>query len=136
MRPALAVLTTCFMSVAALAQSPITESPILGRWSFTEDGCTDTYHFRKDGTFSSTSGAESRDGRFTIELLPGNPNAPYKAVRTNLRDNRGKDCVGSSKDDSGTRDTRYLIFNQSKDQMMVCSSPDAQKCFGPLVRQR
>jgi hypothetical protein len=135
-RPALAVLASCFISFTALARPPISESPILGRWSITEDGCTETYQFRKDGTFSSTSRKETRHGRFTLEALRGHPRAPYKVVRTNLRDNLGKDCAGSSKDDTGTRDTRYLVFNRSRDRMMVCSSPDAKKCFGPLVRRR
>lgn len=130
--PLLVALTGAFVSPLAWA----TDSPLLGRWSFTEGGCADTYLFRGDGSFISTSGEERRTGSFAVEVLSGNPKAPYKVVRNSLHDNTGKDCVGSSADDSGTQDVRYVFFNASKNQMMVCSSPGAERCFGPLIRAK
>ena len=127
------VVMLCLIAFPALGQSAIPYTPLLGLWSYTDEGCTDTYLFRKDGTFTSTSGAERLDGRFAIEILPDHVNAPYKVSRTNLRDNLGKDCLGSSKNDVGSKDTRYVMFNASKDKMMVCSSPEGTKCFGPLL---
>jgi len=131
----LAVFMAFLISPICFAQLAPSESPVLGKWAFTKNGCTDTYEFRKNGTYSSTSGAEIRDGRFTVEILPDNPNASYKITRTNLHDNGGKDCT-SLKNNSEMKDTRYLVFSASKDQMMVCPSPDAKKCFGPLIRQK
>ena len=111
----LAASTTFWVSSFCFAQSPPIEGPVLGEWTFTKNGCTETYDFRKNGAYRSTSGAETRDGRFTVEILPDNSNASYKIVRTNLQDNGEKDCVGS-KNGSETKDTRYLVFNASKNQ--------------------
>jgi hypothetical protein len=111
-------------------------SPIVGKWIFTEEGCADTYDFRNNGSFSSSSGSETRSGRYSVKLLPDHPSAAYRIVRTTLKDNGGKDCIGSSKSHAGTSDTRFLMFNVAKDQVLVCSSPNARLCFGPLLRRK
>lgn len=135
-KPRIAILLLALVGAGLTPPAQAIDSPLLGQWRFTEDGCTDSYLFREDGSFVSASGEERRSGSFAVERLPGNPKAGYKVVRKNLQDNRGRDCVGSSVDDSGTQDIRYVFFNPAGTQMMVCASPSAERCFGPLIKAK
>lgn len=98
------------------------------------NGCADTYDYRSDGTFSSSSAEERMVGRYAAELSSGTK-ASLKVLRAVASDNRQADCTGSTKDQSGSQDTRYLVFGTNKNQMQVCFTATGERCFGPLVRQ-
>lgn len=126
------ILTACSTSVT----SPLSQKvgDITGTWTFTENKCTDIYRFRSDGTFSSKSGDETLDGKYVSErMLAGDPTR-LKVVRSIAKDNLGKDCTGSTKDNGGKSDTRYVRFDSSGNELMVCSTPAVNHCFGPLIR--
>lgn len=107
---------------------------ITGTWTFAENNCADTYKFRPDGTFSSTSGEEALEGKYVSERVSSADPTRLKVVRTVIKDNLGKDCVGSTKDNSGKSDIRYVKFDSTGNELMVCSTPAVNRCFGPLLR--
>jgi hypothetical protein len=120
--------------LVACSSSPTSQpSGLIGKWSLSEGGCTDTYEYRANGTFSGSSGEERLEGRYSVESLAGGK-ASLKVVRTVESDNKRVDCSGSTKDQTGSQDTRYLVLD-GKDKFHVCLSPAGERCFGPLVRQ-
>lgn len=131
-------ITLC---VAALAAGCATgrrdnasESTIVGRWSIVSQGCAEQYEFRADGTFSSASRNERLDGRYSVQEIAGRP-ASAKVRRSIERDNLGMDCAGSSRDNTGTQDVRFIVLDASKNRMQVCGTDAATDCYGPLIRQ-
>jgi hypothetical protein len=134
--------TVLFLSFAvvfhwtcALSQPVSPQAPLIGRWIYVgENRCIDTYAFRPDGTFSSTSGAEALEGSFTIDAPSPMAGARYKVVRTIKRGNDRPDCSGYTSASVGKSDTRYVAFSPRLDQMVVCPSASASECFGPLTR--
>ena len=119
--------------VACSSSATSQPSDLIGKWSFSEGGCTDTYEYRTNGTFSGSSGEERLEGRYSVESVAGGK-ASLKVVRTVENDNKRADCSGSTKDQSGSQDTRYLVFG-GKDKFHVCLSAAGERCFGPLIRQ-
>jgi hypothetical protein len=101
---------------------------------FTEHGCTDTYEYRANGTFSASSNEERLKGRYLAEPLVGGK-VSLKVVRTVDNDNGKPDCSKSTRDQSGSQDTRYLVFGVNKEKFNVCITPTGERCFGPVHRQ-
>ena len=134
MRSALIILVLASSFASAGNQSP--SNPLIGKWYFLDkpDGCRDTYHFRDDGTFSSTSGLEAIEGRYKLQSPTPDTNGRYAVTRTIEKDRGAEDCVGSTSVQTGKTDTRYIYFDSTEEQLMVCSSPTSTDCFGPLLR--
>lgn len=122
------MLCTC-----ALAQSPSGLNPLVGRWIYVDAlKCTDIYEFRSDGTFSSTSGAEVLDGAYIMDAPDAN-GISYRVLRTINKGNGLRDCAGYVTK-VGRVDTRYVLFKRRFTELVVCPSPTAPECFGPLRR--
>ena len=129
------------LCVAALATGCATggrdsasESTMVGRWSIVSKGCAEQYEFRADGTFSSASRNERLDGRYSAQEIAGRP-ASAKVTRSIEKDNLGMDCAGSSQNDTGRQDVRFIVLDTSKNRMQVCGTDAATGCYGPLIRQ-
>ena len=123
-----------FLCACAVAPPAPTEASLIGKWVYVDaKGCADTYTFRSDGTFSSTSGKEALDGTFSVER-PANVSAPFKVVRAIKSGNGRPDCGGQIGASVGKTDTRYVAFAPQLDEIIVCSSPTTAQCFGPLKR--
>ena len=125
---------TAFLCACAGAPPAPTEKSLIGKWVYVDaKGCADTYTFRSDGTFSSTSGQGALEGSFSVEG-PVSVNAPFKVVRTIKSGNGRPDCGGQVGAGVGKTDTRYVAFAPQLDEIIVCSSPTTSQCFGPLKR--
>ena len=123
-----------FLSACSVAPPAPKETSLIGKWVYVDaKGCADTYIFRSDGTFSSTSGKEGLEGSFSVEG-PANVSAPFKVVRTIKSENGRPDCGGRVSASVGKTDTRYVAFAPQLDEIIVCSSPDTSQCFGPFKR--
>ena len=128
-------LVIVFHWTCALAQPASAQAPLIGKWVYLgENKCIDTYTFRADGTFSSTSGTEALEGSFTIDGPSPMTGARYRVVRTIKSGNDRPDCSGYARVNVGKSDTRYVAFSPRLDQMIVCPSLSASECFGPLTR--
>jgi hypothetical protein len=126
---AAAILCAC--SVAPPAPM---ETPLIGKWVYVDaKSCADTYTFRSDGTFSSTSGKEALEGSYSVEGPPS-VSAPFKVVRTVTSGNGRPNCGGQVGASVGKTETRYVAFAPQLNEMIVCSSPTTSQCFGPLKR--
>jgi hypothetical protein len=117
------------------AQRLVPSNPLTGNWRYIDRvGCGDFYYFRADGTFSSASGLESLEGRYSIESPSELTNGRFKVTRTIAVDNHLADCSGSATDDTGKTDVRYVYFRRDNDELMVCPTAVSKTCFGPLER--
>ncbi|WP_229483395.1 hypothetical protein [Massilia horti] len=120
-------------SRAAPSEAP-PNHPLLGIWklSLPEIGCSETYHFRADGTSLVTSNQEVAESEFQI---PAKPNAKgfYRLEDKIVKDNGKKDCAGEVTK-VGTKATNYLRFHPSGELFLMCADETMQKCIGPFER--
>ena len=125
-----------FLCACAAAPPAPKETSLIGKWVYVDaKGCADSYTFRSDGTFSTSSGSgkEALEGSFSVEG-PANAGAPFKVVRTIKSGNGRPDCGGRVGASVGKTDTRYVAFAPQLDEIIVCSTPDTSQCFGPFKR--
>jgi hypothetical protein len=110
------------------------DHPIVGRWTFTlpDGSCTETYHFRTDGTSVVTSGDEIAESVFDIAAKP-DANGFYKWTDELVKDNGKKDCAGEVTA-IGKVVTNYILFSPGGDQFIICAQQSLDACFGPLER--
>jgi hypothetical protein len=108
--------------------------PILGIWklSLPEVGCSETYHFRADGTSLVTSADEVSESEFRIPANPS-PKGFYKLEDTIVKDNGKKDCTGEITK-VGTRAINYVRFLPSGDLFLMCADESTNSCIGPFER--
>lgn len=130
------VLLACapLLPAAAAIAGAADEHPVLGVWQFTlPDGhCSETYHFRADGTLFVTSGEEVAESTFQVSPRPSERGF-YKMVDVVTRDNGKKDC-GGNVTEPGQKATNYLRLHPSGDMMLMCADESLNACFGPLRR--
>ena len=128
------LFAVAFLCACSVAPPAPMETPLIGRWVYVDaKSCVDTYTFRSDGTFSSTSGKEALEGSYSVEGPPS-VSALFKVVRTFNSGNGRPDCRGQVSASVGKTDTRYVAFATQLNEMIVCSSPTTAQCFGPLKR--
>jgi hypothetical protein len=118
----------------AAPPEPSPNHPILGIWklSIPQIGCSETYHFRGDGTSLVTSADEVSESEFRI---PSKPSAKgfYKLEDKIVKDNGKKDCAGEITK-VGTRATNFVRFHPSGALFLMCADETMQACIGPFER--
>jgi hypothetical protein len=128
--PALAVPAGSDQAGAAVALPKVP-----GVWSWTDTaGCSETYTYAADGSGHVTSGEERSEMRYTFDPTPVGIGF-FKLEATITKDHGGKDCAGSSEDDTSRLYTVYMKFSLDGDEHIVCLTPEIKQCFGPLQRQ-
>lgn len=133
-------LTTLLMfmavsgSAVAAGPGPSANHPILGIWKLNlpDIGCSETYHFRGDGTSLVTSAEEISESEFQI---PDKPSAKgfYKLEDRIVKDNGKKDCAGEIMK-VGTKATNYIRFHPSGVLFLMCADESMNTCIGPFER--
>lgn len=130
-----------FALCAAAVLLPVTagahdiDNPVIGSWTWQPEGksCTEVYDWRADGSGHVTSGKEVTESKFQVSNTP-DEHGFYVFIEQIIKDNRGKDCTGSSKDDSGRKATFYIQVHPSGNMIRICARPSEDSCFGPLQR--
>src|SRR4051812_5876176 len=119
---------------AAEPTEPAPNHPILGIWvlALPDIGCSETYHFRGDGTSLITSAKEVSETEF---LIPPKPSAKgfYKLEDRIVKDNGKQDCSGEVMK-VGTRATNFVRFHPSGTLFLMCADESMQSCIGPFER--
>lgn len=140
MSPVMTVLVRGLLAVATVfAASGATDAaephPLIGRWTWTvpDNGCSETYTWRADGTGFVTSGAEVTETRFKFSTQPDR-NGFYTFMDEVVKDHGGKDCANVDKNDRGRKVTLYILLHDAGDQILICTRPKQDRCFGPLSR--
>ena len=133
-------LTTLLVSLAvsgsavAAGPGPSPSHPILGIWKLNlpDIGCSETYHFRGDGTTLVTSAEEISESEFQI---PEKPSAKgfYKLEDKIVKDNGKKDCAGEIMK-VGTKATNFIRFHPSGVLFLMCADESMNACIGPFER--
>jgi hypothetical protein len=135
------ILLTATIVVAATAAAQTIkphriakDHPIVGQWTYTvpDGSCTETYHFRSDGTSVVTSGDEIAESVFDIAAKP-DADGFYKWSDELVKDNGKKDCAGEVTA-PGKVVTNYILFSPGGDQFIICAEQSLDRCFGPLER--
>src|SRR5690349_24873464 len=105
---------------AAPAVAPSASHPLLGIWvlSIPQLGCSETYHFRGDGTTLVKSAEEVSESEFTVAEKPS-AKGFYKLQDKIVKDNGKRDCSGEITK-PGTRATNYLRFHPSGARFVMC----------------
>jgi len=131
----LSMLLTAAAPAPGAVGAPIDAAhPILGTWKLSmPDGiCTETYHFRKDGTSVVLSGQEVSESAFEITALPS-PLGYYRMVDRITRDNGKPDCAGEIMK-VGKEATTYIRLHPSGSMIIFCDAESLNSCIGPLER--
>ncbi|MBL8381577.1 MAG: hypothetical protein JNM90_00765 [Burkholderiales bacterium] len=110
---------------------------LVGRWTWTRpvNKCTETYVYRRDGTFTVTSGKEVASGRYEVSGTPDD-NGFFTLTGRTLRTNGGRDCsdAGSTATELAKPYTVYVAFHRTEPMHLVCYEATLENCFGPLRR--
>src|SRR3954470_17181451 len=119
---------------ATLVAAPSASHPLLGIWvlSIPQLGCSETYHFRGDGTTLVKSAQEVSESEFTVAEKPS-VKGFYKLEDRVVKDNGKQDCSGEIMQ-IGTRATNYLRFHPSGARFVMCQDESMQACIGPFER--
>jgi len=139
-RPTMRTLTglfACLLFTAALpvqAAAPSAAHPLLGIWvlAIPQFGCSETYHFRGDGTTLVTSADEVSESEFTVAEKPS-AKGFYKLDDRIVKDNGKQDCSGEVMK-PGTRATNYIRFHPSGARFVMCRDETMEACIGPFER--
>lgn len=107
--------------------------PIIGSWSFDNNGCTETFIFSPDGVRHVTSNKEIVEASYRISTSPSDKGL-YKLEDKVLKDNGKQDCSGSTSDMTGDMVTIFVSFSTRKDKIMFCLNENGSNCFGPFIR--
>ena len=119
---------------AAFGAPPAPTHPILGTWQYTlpNSECSETYYFRRDGTYQATSGEQISESKYEVTALPDKKGF-YKLVDTVVKDNGKKDCIGQVVE-VGHKATNLIFIHPSGQTLIVCKSEVMSTCFGPVRR--
>jgi hypothetical protein len=132
----LAAASSPAVSTAAVstAAAPSAAHPLLGIWTLAipQLRCSETYHFRGDGTTLVKSAAEVSESEFRVAEHPS-ARGFYKMEDRIVKDNGKQDCSGAITK-IGTRATRFLRFHPSGARFVMCSDETMQACIGPFER--
>lgn len=131
-------LTLLALAAATPAAEPAAPadlaSELVGTWSWTlPNGCTETQTYRADGSRSVVSGEERAEGTFQVEPSTEDPNFRRLTLNT-ARDAGGKDCSGSTSDDTGKSSVIFYLIAKDHQQLMYCFEPELKRCVGPFRR--
>jgi hypothetical protein len=133
-RRLLASLALCLPVLGAHAASPSASHPLLGIWTLTipQLACSETYHFRGDGTTLVKSAGEISESEFTIAEQPS-AKGFYKFDDRVVKDNGKEDCAGDVTK-PGERATNYIRFHPSGARFVMCRDETMEACIGPFER--
>jgi hypothetical protein len=118
----------------AIAAAPSASHPVLGIWvlAIPQLGCSETYHFRGDGTTLVKSAQEISESTFTISEQPST-RGYYKMEDRVVKDNGKQDCAGAVTK-VGARATNFLRFHPAGTTFVMCRDESLQACIGPFQR--
>jgi hypothetical protein len=120
--------------VPSQAAAPSAAHPLLGIWilAIPQLGCSETYHFRGDGTTLVKSADEVSESEFTVAEKPS-AKGFYKLDDKIVKDNGKQDCSGEIMK-PGTRATNYIRFHPSGARFVMCRDETMEACIGPFER--
>lgn len=115
-------------------RAPSASHPLLGIWtlSIPQLACSETYHFRGDGTSLVKSKEEVSESEFTVAEKPS-AKGFYKLEDRIVKDNGKQDCSGEIMK-VGERFTNYVRFHPSGARFVLCQDESMETCIGPFER--
>jgi hypothetical protein len=132
--PRLFACLSLVANVSAVAAAPSASHPLLGIWilAMPQLGCSETYHFRGDGTTLVKSADEVSESEFTVAEQPS-AKGFYRIEDRITKDNGKQDCAGEIMK-PGTRAINYIRFHPSGARFVMCRDETMDACIGPFER--
>ena len=132
--PRLFACLSLVATVSAAAAAPSASHPLLGIWilAIPQLGCSETYHFRGDGTTLVKSADEVSESEFTVAEQPS-AKGFYRIEDRIVKDNGKQDCAGEIMK-PGTRAINYIRFHPSGARFVMCRDETMDACIGPFER--
>lgn len=108
---------------------------LIGTWEWTRksNACREQYVFRGDGVVSVRSGERHTESTFLMAWAP-EPTGRFRLTMTMARAAGGRDCGNAPADAAGGQQVVYILFGQSHETMILCTTPAGADCIGPLRR--
>jgi hypothetical protein len=131
-----ALCTAVALLTAGACDGAFGQQPdIVGTWEWArkKDGCVEQFVFRDNGTVSIKRGGKQTENTYLMSWAP-EPNGRYKLTITTINDDGGGDCDNSAKDSTGQQSVVYVLFSQSRESMIHCTSPEGADCTGLMRR--
>lgn len=137
-KPSLLAALLCCLTCAQAAEPsshPPAPHPLTGKWTWTltEKACRETWHYRANGTRSTSSGEETSQSRYEVPALPSLLGF-YRVTQTITESNGKPDCSGDRHEADGQPVTRFIQLSPRHDRLIVCKEESLKACFGPLKR--
>ena len=132
--PRLFACLSLVATVSAAAAAPSASHPLLGIWilAIPQLGCSETYHFRGDGTTLVKSADEVSESEFTVAEQPS-AKGFYRIEDRITKDNGKQDCSGEIMK-PGTLAINYIRFHPSGARFVMCRDETMDACIGPFER--
>ena len=132
--PRLFACLSLVATVSAEAAAPSASHPLLGIWilAIPQIGCSETYHFRGDGTTLVKSADEVSESEFTVAEQPS-AKGFYRIEDRIVKDNGKQDCSGEIMK-PGTRAINFIRFHPSGARFVMCRDETMDACIGPFER--
>jgi hypothetical protein len=132
--PRLFACLSLVATVSAAEAAPSASHPLLGIWilAMPQLGCSETYHFRGDGTTLVKSADEVSESEFTVAEQPS-ARGFYRIEDRIVKDNGKQDCAGEIMK-PGTRAINYIRFHPSGARFVMCRDETMEACIGPFER--
>lgn len=141
--PLLLALATAAPTLPAVAQELPTQvrrtplpskHPLVGAWRIDVPGtaCHEVYDIHADGSMSVTSGEQSAQSEFEIDLEPS-PRGFYRWVDKIVKDNGRPDCMGEVME-VGHMVVNFIIIHRSGREFLMCEDESLDRCIGPFKR--
>lgn len=96
-----------------------------------EKACTEIWHYHPNHIRIGTSGEELTESHYDIAAEP-NLLGFYRLTETVTRTNGKRDCAGELHETLKEPATRFIQFNSTKDEFLVCKGESLESCFGPF----
>ncbi|MBW8898986.1 MAG: hypothetical protein JF619_12940 [Massilia sp.] len=132
--PRLFACLSLVATVSAAAAAPSASHPLLGIWilAIPQLDCSETYHFRGDGTTLVKSADEVSESEFTVAEQPS-AKGFYRIEDRITKDNGKQDCSGEIMK-PGTRAINFIRFHPSGARFVMCRDETMEACIGPFER--
>lgn len=126
---------TFFARAEEVTRTPLPDNhPLIGSWRVEVPGtqCHEVYTIKPNGTMSVTSGIQTAESEFQIDVKPS-AKGFYKWVDKITKDNGKPDCMGSIME-VGHVATNFIMVHPSGMAFIMCQSEDLSACMGPFRR--
>ena len=127
-------MATQVSATLSTSNNTVVYHPIIGTWTYTENGCDETYTFNSSGIRVSTSNEEIVKAKYEVKTYSKEKNI-YLLKDEVLEDNGKADCSGSTSNMVGDVVVVLLYIQDNPKRFNFCFDKELKDCFGPFIKK-